>query len=113
MLTYQPNIVLSNKEYDIVGKRPIRPDGAEKVTGNAHYGADVRLPGMLHGKILRSPHVHARLKWINTSHAMELPGVYAVVTSTDLAQPSGRLGALPQAVTNNMRLMCNNIVSAY
>ena len=91
MLTYQPNIVLSNQEYNVVGKRPIRPDGAEKVTGHAHYGADVRLPGMLYGKILRSPHAHARIKSIDTRHALELPGVYAVVTSADLAQPSGRL----------------------
>jgi xanthine dehydrogenase molybdenum-binding subunit len=112
MLTYQPNIVLSSKEYEVVGKRPIRPDGAEKVTGNAHYGADVRLPGMLYGKILRSPHVHARIKSINTSHAMELPGVYAVVTSADLAQPSGRLVDLAEGMIHNMRFMSNNILAA-
>jgi CO/xanthine dehydrogenase Mo-binding subunit len=46
MLTYEPNIVLSNKEYKVVGTRPIRPDGAEKVTGRARYGADVQLPGI-------------------------------------------------------------------
>ena len=62
MLDYQPNIVLSNTEYQVVGKRPIRHDGAEKVTGQARYGADVRLPGMLYGKILRSPHAHARIR---------------------------------------------------
>src|SRR5205823_6284708 len=89
MLTYRPNIVLSTQEYDIVGKRPIRPDGAEKVTGHANYGSDIRLPGMLHGKILRSPYAHARIKSIDTRHAMELPGVYVVITSADLAQPSG------------------------
>src|SRR2546428_13794573 len=91
MLTYEPNIVLSNQEYNIVGKRPLRPDGPEQVTGHAHYGADVRLPGMVYGKILRSPHVHARTKSIATRHAMELPGDYPGVTSTDLAQPSARL----------------------
>ena len=72
MLEYKPNIVLSEKEYNVVGKRPIRPDGAEKVTGYATYGADIRLPGMLYGKILRSPYAHARIKSIDTRHAMEL-----------------------------------------
>jgi CO/xanthine dehydrogenase Mo-binding subunit len=112
MLTYEPNIVLSNQEYNIVGKRPIRPDGPEKVTGHAHYGADVRLPGMLYGKILRSPHVHARIKSIDTRHATELPGVYAVVTSADLAQPSGRLVDLAEGMIHNMRFMSNNIMAA-
>ena len=48
MLEYQPNIVLSEKDYDVVGKHPIRPDGIAKVTGRATYGADIRLPGMLY-----------------------------------------------------------------
>src|SRR5262249_19281762 len=112
MLTYEPNIVLSNQEYNIVGKRPIRPDGAEKVTGNAHYGADIQLPGMLYGKILRSPHVHARIKSIDTRHAKELPGVYAVITSDALAQPSGRLVDLAEGVIHNMRFLSNNIMAA-
>src|SRR5438093_4408534 len=112
MLTYEPNIVLSNQEYNVVGKRPIRPDGAEKVTGHAHYGADVRLPGMLYGKILRSPHAHARIKSIDTRHALELPGVYAVMTSADLAQPSGRLVDLAEGMIHNMRFMSNNILAA-
>ena len=112
MLTYEPNIVLSNQEYNIIGKRPIRPDGAEKVTGHANYGADVRLPGMLYGKILRSPHAHARIKSIDTRHAAELPGVYAVVTSADLAQPSGRLVDLAEGMIHNMRFMSNNILAA-
>jgi CO/xanthine dehydrogenase Mo-binding subunit len=112
MLDYQPNIVLSNQEYKVVGKRPIRPDGAEKVTGHAHYGADVRLPGMLYGKILRSPHVHARIKSIDTRHAEELPGVHAIVTSTDLAQPSARVVDLAEGVMHNMRFLSNNILAA-
>jgi xanthine dehydrogenase molybdenum-binding subunit len=112
MLTYEPNIVLSNQEYNVVGKRPIRPDGAEKVTGHANYGADVRLPGMLYGKILRSPYGHARIKSIDTRHAAELPGVYAVVTSADLAQPSGRLVDLAEGMIHNMRFLSNNIMAA-
>jgi CO/xanthine dehydrogenase Mo-binding subunit len=112
MLDYQPNIVLSNKEYKVVGKRPIRPDGAEKVTGQARYGADIRLPGMLYGKILRSPHSHARIKSVDTRHAEELPGVRAVVTAADLAQPSGRLIDLAEGVLHNMRFLSNNILAA-
>ncbi|MGQ4807790.1 hypothetical protein NKDENANG_01150 [Candidatus Entotheonellaceae bacterium PAL068K] len=91
MLESKPNIVLSNQAYQVIGKRPIRHDGAEKVTGHARYGADIQLPGMLYGKMLRSPYAHARIKSIDTRHAEELPGVRAVITSADLPQPSGRL----------------------
>ena len=78
------NQVLSEVEYNIVGKRPIRPDGVDKVTGRAQYGADLRLTGLLHGKVLRSPHPHARIRSIDTSKAEALPGVKAVITSRDL-----------------------------
>ena len=78
------NLVLSEVEYRVVGKRPIRPDGVDKVTGRAQYGADVHLTGLLHGKILRSPHAHARIKSIDTSKAEAYPGVKAVVTARDL-----------------------------
>ncbi|MGE3075098.1 MAG: xanthine dehydrogenase family protein molybdopterin-binding subunit [Dehalococcoidia bacterium] len=70
--------------YKVIGTRPIRPDGVDKVTGRAVYGADVRLPGMLYGRIKRSPHAHAIIKRINTSKAAALPGVHAVVTAADL-----------------------------
>ena len=69
--------------YRVVGTRPIRHDGLEKVTGAAKYGADTQLPGMLHGKILRSPHAHAYIRSIDTSKAEALPGVAAVTTSRD------------------------------
>ena len=82
--TYEPNVVLSTKEYDVVGTRPIRHDGADKVTGHAKYGADYYTPGLLYGKILRSPHAHARIKSIDTSKAEALPGVRAVATAKDL-----------------------------
>ena len=79
-----PNQVLSEVEYNIVGKRPVRPDGVDKVTGRAQYGADVKLTGLLAGKVLRSPHPHARIRSIDTSKAESLPGVKAVVTAKDL-----------------------------
>ena len=76
----------SVKRFKWVGTRPIRPDGVPKVTGRAMYGADLKLPGMLYGKILRSPHAHARILTIDTSAAEKLPGVTAVMTSADLPQ---------------------------
>ena len=69
--------------FRVVGTRPIRHDGLEKLTGAAKYGADTQLAGMLHGKILRSPHAHARIRSIDTSKAEALPGVVAVATSAD------------------------------
>ena len=78
------NIVLSNTEYKVVGTRPIRHDGTDKVTGRAKYGADFDEAGLLHGKVLRSPHAHARIKSINASKALEYPGVKAVITSQDM-----------------------------
>ena len=67
----------------VVGTRPVRPDGVDKVTGAATYGADFSLPGMLVGKIKRSPHAHARIVSIDTRAALALPGVKAVVTAAD------------------------------
>src|SRR5687767_14757828 len=72
------------KEYRVIGTRPVRPDGVDKVTGRAVYGADVDLPRMAHAKVLRSPHAHARILRIDTSRAQSLPGVLAVATSADL-----------------------------
>ena len=78
------NQVLSDVEYNVVGKRPVRPDGVDKVTGRAQYGADTNLTGTLQAKVLRSPHPHARIKSIDTSKAEAFPGVRAVVTAKDL-----------------------------
>ena len=80
---YERNMVLATKTYDVVGTRPIRHDGADKVTGRALYGADFDTAGMLHGKVLRSPHAHARIKSMDTSAAEAMPGVLAVVTNAD------------------------------
>jgi CO/xanthine dehydrogenase Mo-binding subunit len=72
--------------YKVVGTRPIRPDGIEKVTGRANFGADMSLPGMLTGRIVRSPHAHAKILSIKTDKAMALPGVKAIVTSADFPE---------------------------
>ena len=82
------------KNYRIVGKSVPRVDGVEKVTGAARYAGDLVFPGMLHGKILRSPHPHARIVSINAEKALRLPGVRAVITGKD--GPGTLFGFLPQ-----------------
>jgi CO/xanthine dehydrogenase Mo-binding subunit len=69
-----------------IGKRTPRPDGIDKVTGRAAFAADFSLPGMLWGKVLRSPHPHARIKSINFDKALALPGVKAVMIGEDLVE---------------------------
>ena len=88
---YEPNMVLATQTYDVVGSRPVRHDGTDKVTGRAVYGADVSLPGTLHGTILRSPHAHARIRSIDTSKAEAIAGVLAVVTADDLPEAEDKL----------------------
>ena len=77
-----------DRSFKVVGTRPIRHDGVDKVTGRAVYGGDVRLPGLLYGQVLRSPHAHARIRSIDTSQAQALAGVHAVVTGADLPAPT-------------------------
>ena len=93
-----------------VGKRPIRPDGVDKVTGRAKFGADLILPGMLVGKVLRSPLPHARIKSIDVSKAAALPGVKAVVTRDDFHDlPSEFVPAGEMLV--NYRDMVRNVMA--
>ena len=73
-------------DYKLIGSRPIRPDGVDKVTGRAQYGADLNLPNMLYGRVLRSPHAHARIKSVDLSGALALDGVYAAVSGADFPQ---------------------------
>ena len=106
------NVVLSNEEFNVVGKRPIRHDGNDKVTGRARYSADMTLPRLLHGKILRSPHAHARIKAIDPTRALALSGVKAVVTSADFAQPSGKVADLGEGAMANPKWISNNCMAA-
>ena len=111
MLDYKPNIVLSNQEFKVVGIRPIRHDGWDKVTGRARYGADIQLPGMLHGKILRSPHAHARIKRIDYSKALQMPGVMAVATAADLPDLSAKLADQEEGSFSNYGFRTRNILA--
>ncbi|HYV38618.1 MAG TPA: xanthine dehydrogenase family protein molybdopterin-binding subunit [Gemmataceae bacterium] len=80
--------------YKVIGTRPIRHDGVDKVTGRALYGADLQMAGLLHGRVLRSPHAHAVIRGIKIGKALQLPGVEAIVTSADLADPGNRIADL-------------------
>ncbi len=98
------NITETKPRHTVIGTRPVRHDGVEKVTGRALYGADINLPGLLYGKVLRSPHAHARIKAIDTSKAEAHPDVIAVATSEDLAPapPVGRYDIYPMTVNQNI-----------
>ncbi len=90
----------------VVGTRPIRPDGVDKVTGRANFGADMVMPGMLWGKIKRSPHAHARILSVNTDKAMALPGVRAVTTRADfpdITPDKAFIGAAPANLRDQSR----------
>ncbi len=76
-----------NNGYSVIGTRPVRHDGIDKVTGDAKYGADIFPQGVLYGKILRSPYAHAMIKSIDVSAAKKLQGVKAIVTGNDLLPP--------------------------
>jgi CO/xanthine dehydrogenase Mo-binding subunit len=82
---------MSARTFQYVGTRPIRHDGVDKVTGRAAYGADLSLPGMLHGAVLRSPYAHARIVSIDTRDAEAMPGVKAVVTGRDFLETTAKL----------------------
>ena len=82
------------------------------MTGRAQYGADINLPGMLYGKVLRSPHAHARIKSIDTSKAEAMPGVHAVATAADLPQPGGRVLDLGEGAMINPKFLSNNCLAA-
>ena len=98
------------KQFKWVGTRPVRPDGVPKVTGTAQYGADLTMPGMLVGRILRSPHAHARIRSIDTSKAAALPGVKAAVTSADFPEQKFEYVG-PERVAQNFWHMTRNIMA--
>lgn len=98
---------LGLEKYKVIGTRPIRHDGVDKVTGRAKYGADIDLTGLLHGKILRSPHAHARIVSIDTRKAEALPGVKAVITVKDLPLQEDKIEELGEGAANLKHLRAN------
>ena len=102
------NFVANKADLKVVGTRPIRPDGIDKVTGKAQFGADLTMAGMLVGKIKRSPHAHARIVSIDTSKALALAGVKAVITSADIPDIPSEEAFVGEGPTNfrDMSLNC-------
>ena len=96
------------QNFNWVGTRAVRPDGVDKVTGRAKFGADLHLPNMLVGKMLRSPHAHARILSIDISSAEKLPGVKAIVTREDFSDlasefvPAGEMMVNYRDITRNV-----------
>ncbi len=97
-------------KYNVLGTNPIRHDGLERVTGKARYGADVRVQGTLHAKILRSPHAHALIKKIDTSKAEALEGVRAVVTAADMPIVEDAVADFGESLAN-YRLLADNCLA--
>src|SRR5262245_31181136 len=106
----------TGQKFKVIGTRPLRPDGVDKVTGRARYGADASAPGQLVGLILRSPHAHAKIKKIDTSKAEKLPGVKAVITSADLPDLTkgdiGQLETLENCMARGRALYDGHAVAA-
>ena len=103
-------MVATERPHRVVGTRPVRPDGVDKVTGRARYGADVRFPGMLYGRILRSPHAHAVIRGIDASKAEALPGVRAVVTNADFPRQPDEVVAMGE-LSANLREMLDQVLA--
>jgi CO/xanthine dehydrogenase Mo-binding subunit len=100
----------TNSKYQVIGTRPIRHDGTDKVTGRALYGADLHLADMLDGRILRSPHAHAIVRRIDVRKALALPGVEAIATSEDLPEPGDRIAELGEGAVN-LRHLSSNVLA--
>ena len=101
----------ASNNYNVVGTRPARHDGYDKVTGAARFGADLNLPNMLHGKVLRSPHAHARIRSIDTSKAEALAGVIAVATAKDFDIVQQRPTIDYENANQNPRIIAENILA--
>ncbi|SHK78615.1 CO or xanthine dehydrogenase, Mo-binding subunit [Roseovarius marisflavi] len=101
------------RTFKVVGTRPLRPDGIDKVTGRARFGADIVAPGMLVGRVLRSPHAHARIVKVDTSKARALSGVKAVVTRADFgAVPDGVADVIDNCMAGDKALYDGHAVAA-
>lgn len=93
--------------YKVIGTRPVRHDGADKVTGRAIYTDDLKVPNMAFGTFVRSPHAHARIVSIDTSEADQMPGVLATCTSADLPDPWDKVDNLGEGCVNYAHLSGN------
>ncbi len=105
------DLYLGKKNYSVIGKRPIRHDGADKVTGKAIYTGDINLPKMAHARMIRSPHPHAKIKSIDASAVLKLPGVLAVVTAADFPNLKDKLANMGEAGMVNLTHLAANCLA--
>ena len=98
------------RPFNVVGTRPIRHDGVDKVLGRAQYGADLKLTGMTYGAVLRSPHAHAVIERVDVSKAAAVPGVFAVITGEDMPVSRSELLDMGEEVTD-LRWMSERIMA--
>ncbi len=101
--------MVATEPYKVVGTRPIRPDGVDKVTGRANYGADIKLQDLLYARVKRSPHAHAIIKSIDVSKALALPGVKAVVTRADFRETADGVVDVGEGPPVNLKFMVDNV----
>jgi len=101
----------SKEGFQVIGTRPPRYDAADKVTGRAIFGPDTSLPGLAYGKVLRSPHAHARIRSIDTRRAEAMPGVYSVATAKDLPRAGDRIATLGESAVN-FKYLCDNTLAS-
>ncbi|MFO0907375.1 MAG: xanthine dehydrogenase family protein molybdopterin-binding subunit [Isosphaeraceae bacterium] len=110
-MSHTDELYLGQTDYRVLGRRPVRHDGADKVTGKAVYAADLQLPGLVHGKLLRSPHAHARIVSIDASEALALPGVLAVVTAADFPDLADKVAMMGEAGAVNLAHLAANCLA--
>ena len=107
----QRNAPSGEGKFSVIGTRPIRHDGPDKVTGRARYAADIHPPGLLQGKILRSPHPHAVIKNIDATRALALPGVKAIATAADFPDVSAEIADQEEGMTVNYGFYSRNVMA--
>jgi xanthine dehydrogenase molybdenum-binding subunit len=110
-MAHTEEVYLGRKEYQVLGTRPVRHDGADKVTGKAIYAADLQLPSMAHGRMVRSPHAHAKIKSIDVREALATPGVFAIVTADDFPNLAEKHAVMGEAGEVNLAHMAANCLA--
>jgi CO/xanthine dehydrogenase Mo-binding subunit len=110
-MAHEGELFIGKKEYAVLGQRPVRHDGSDKVTGKAVYAADIQLPNMAHGKTVRSPHAHARIRSIDVSEARMIPGVFAIVTAADYPDLKEKYALMGEAGQVNLEHLAANCLA--
>ena len=112
-MSHADSLYLGKSSYTVLGGRPVRHDGADKVTGKAIYAADIHLPNMAHARVVRSPHAHAIITSIDASEALKIPGVFAVVTGDDFAELGNKHTVMGEGGEVNLAFLAANCLASH